>query len=109
MHIKTTLFIMFSLVILSLNAAYGNSIQDQAKQEAKIKKESLKVVNKKEVSSKISLNNSSKEELMEIKGVGSKLADELIKGRPYSSWDDVSKVKGIGDAKLKAIKEKASL
>lgn len=57
----------------------------------------------------INLNTASKEELKQIKGIGDVLADEIIKNRPYKSWDDVSKVKGIGEGRLKTLKEEAKL
>ncbi len=112
---------IFTAAIIAVALAFGSissyaadttSAQEKAKQEAKAKKESVKTENKKETSSKtskISLNSASKEQLKEIKGVGDVLADAIIKGRPYKSWDDVSKVKGIGDAKLKTLKKEASL
>lgn len=114
LRILIATFITAALAFGSISsyAADTTSAQEKAKQEAKTKKESIKVESKKEATSKtskISLNSASKEQLKEIKGVGDVLADAIIKGRPYKSWDDVSKVKGIGDAKLKAIKEKATL
>ena len=109
LRIFTTVIIMAILSFTGVSyAADTTSAQEKAKQEAKTKKESVKTEDKK-AEKKINLNSASKEQLKEIKGIGDALADAIIKGRPYKSWDDVSKVKGIGDAKLKTLKKEASL
>ncbi|UPT77649.1 helix-hairpin-helix domain-containing protein [Sulfurovum sp. XGS-02] len=46
------------------------------------------------------LNKASKEELMEVKGVGAKKAEAIIKERKkgdFTSFDDFQRVKGIGE------------
>jgi competence protein ComEA len=53
------------------------------------------------------LNKASKEELMKINGVGEKKADAIIKYRKsekFKSIEDVEKVKGVGPALAKNIK-----
>jgi len=45
----------------------------------------------------------SKETWMEIQGVGSKLAERLVENGPYSSLDEIAKVKGVGKKVLKDI------
>ncbi|TFH48021.1 MAG: hypothetical protein E4G89_06980, partial [Methanothrix sp.] len=47
--------------------------------------------------------------LSRIKGFNKELANEIIIRRPFRSWDDLAEVPGIGPAKLKAIKEIATI
>jgi len=54
------------------------------------------------------LNSASKEELMQIKGIGAKKAEEILKERKknkFKSVDDVSKVKGVGEVLANNIKK----
>jgi competence protein ComEA len=48
---------------------------------------------------KVNLNTADEKTIAGAKGVGAKLAKELVKNRPYKTWDDVSKVKGVGSGK----------
>jgi len=48
---------------------------------------------------KVNLNTASEKEIAAAKGVGDKLAKELVAGRPYKTWAEVSKVKGVGEGK----------
>jgi competence protein ComEA len=53
------------------------------------------------------LNSASKAELMAIKGIGEKKADEIIKERQtrkFVSIQDLSRVKGIGDSIVANVK-----
>ena len=45
---------------------------------------------------KVNLNTAAEKDIAAAKGVGAKLAKALVAGRPYKTWDDVSKVKGVG-------------
>jgi len=53
----------------------------------------------------IDINTASLAQLDELAGVGPVYAQRIIDGRPYSSLDDLLRVKGIGPATLKKIKE----
>ncbi|HVO51865.1 MAG TPA: helix-hairpin-helix domain-containing protein [Thermoanaerobaculia bacterium] len=55
---------------------------------------------------KVNLNTADEKDIAAAKGVGDKLAKELVAGRPYKTWDEVSKVKGVGSGKkLDALKK----
>jgi len=56
----------------------------------------------------IDLQNASKEELMSIKGIGEKKAEQIIEYRKkstISSVDDLRNIKGFGDSNINSIKK----
>src|SRR4030042_7178446 len=53
----------------------------------------------------IDINSASSEELEKIIGIGPVLAQRIIEMRPFSSLDDLIKVKGIGEKPLQKIKD----
>jgi len=52
----------------------------------------------------VDVNSADVKALAELPGVGDKTAQEIVKGRPYKSVDDLAKVKGIGEKKLAKLK-----
>jgi len=48
---------------------------------------------------KVNLNTADEKAIAGAKGVGDKLAKELVKNRPYKTWEDVTKGKGVGAGK----------
>jgi len=48
---------------------------------------------------KVNLNTADEKTIAGVKGVGDKLAKELVKNRPYKTWEEVSNVKGVGSGK----------
>lgn len=54
---------------------------------------------------KIDINTAPAEELIKIKYIGEKRAQELISLRPFCSLDELTKIKGIAEKTLAAIKE----
>jgi competence protein ComEA len=64
---------------------------------------------KKEAKGLIDINTADQKALESLPGIGPALAKEIIKGRPYKDIDDLKRVKGISDAKVKAIKDKVTV
>ncbi|MFA6190480.1 MAG: lamin tail domain-containing protein [Candidatus Staskawiczbacteria bacterium] len=53
----------------------------------------------------IDINNASLSQLDELAGIGPVKAQAIIDARPFSSVDDLNRVKGIGDSTLQKIKD----
>ena len=53
----------------------------------------------------INVNKADLKTLVTLPGISDILAKRIIDGRPYKTLDDLGKVKGIGEAKLKGIKD----
>jgi competence ComEA-like helix-hairpin-helix protein len=53
---------------------------------------------------RINLNTANLEQLEALPGVGPKFAARLIAGRPYSSFEDLDRVKGVGPKMLEKFK-----
>ena len=51
------------------------------------------------------LNSSSREELLEVPGIGPVTADKLISGRPYESIDDLATRKSVAPSIIDALRE----
>lgn len=66
-----------------------------------------------EITTKVSINNSTKEQLMTLQGIGESKANDIIKYReengPFNSIEDIKKVPGIGDNLFAQIKEDITL
>jgi len=52
----------------------------------------------------VDINTADQKTIESLPGVGPATAQEIVKGRPYKSVDDLANVKGIGKAKLEKIK-----
>ena len=53
----------------------------------------------------VDINTASKEELMSLKGIGTTKAEAIIAARPFTSTDEIKKVKGIGEGIYNNIKD----
>ncbi|OQY30320.1 MAG: hypothetical protein B6244_00220 [Candidatus Cloacimonetes bacterium 4572_55] len=58
---------------------------------------------------KINVNTASSRELQELKGVGPKMAQKIIDGRPYQSVEDLRRVKGIGEKTLEKLRDNVTV
>lgn len=57
----------------------------------------------------ININTASAEDLAELPGIGPKLADAIIAGRPYAKAEDIVRVKGIGNKTLETVRPKITV
>lgn len=57
----------------------------------------------------IDLNSAKADEIETLPGIGPATAKAIIDGRPYKTIDDLDKVKGLGPAKIAAIKDKVKI
>ena len=53
----------------------------------------------------VDINTASKEELMSLKGIGAAKAEAISAARPFTSTDEIKKVKGIGEGIYNNIKD----
>ena len=51
----------------------------------------------------ININSATKNELMTVKGIGTSLAQRIIRRRPFTSLNDLLEVKGINATKLASL------
>ncbi|PCC67446.1 Helix-hairpin-helix motif-containing protein [Nannocystis exedens] len=57
----------------------------------------------------VDLNHASASELESLPGIGPELARRIIEGRPYATVDDLQRVRGIGPARLTAVRPRAQV
>jgi len=57
----------------------------------------------------VSVNNASREELGKVKGLPTKVADEIVKKRPFASVEDLTKCNGMGAKLLAKLRAKLHL
>lgn len=67
-------------------------------------KETAKAAQAKAPAGLVDLNTADQKTLEALPGVGPKTAQEIIKGRPYKTVDDLSKVKGISKGRMDTLK-----
>ena len=61
----------------------------------------------------VDVNTATAEELQQVKGIGPKKAEEIVKHRtdngPFKSVDELANVKGIGEATVEKIKDQVTV
>jgi DNA uptake protein ComE-like DNA-binding protein len=57
----------------------------------------------------VSIQSASLEELTLVKGLNKRLAAEIIKARPFRSFEDLTRVRGIGDNMLRRLRSELTL
>ena len=51
------------------------------------------------------LNTAARDELMSIQNVGKTMADRIIQGRPYETFEELDEVEGVGPTTLEGLKQ----
>ncbi|MBM4432039.1 MAG: ComEA family DNA-binding protein, partial [Chloroflexi bacterium] len=54
---------------------------------------------------KVNINTATAEELDTLPGIGPTMAQRIIEGRPYSSIEEITRVKGIGEATYEKLRD----
>ncbi|MEO1857301.1 MAG: helix-hairpin-helix domain-containing protein [Rubritalea sp.] len=65
---------------------------------------SMALDSNKVITQSISINTSSRDELMQLSGIGETTANAIIEGRPFKQITDITKVRGIGPKTLEKLK-----
>ncbi|WP_165788585.1 helix-hairpin-helix domain-containing protein [Rubritalea profundi] len=65
---------------------------------------SMALDSNKVITESISINTSSRDELMQLPGIGETTANAIIEGRPFKLVTDITKVRGIGPKTLEKLK-----
>lgn len=58
---------------------------------------------------RVNVNTATLAELQTIRGIGPALAQRIVEGRPYTSVDDLDRVRGIGDVLMAELRKQATV
>ena len=96
--------IMLAVIMSVLVLSSGGVFAEEAQESVTPQQQEIQVSENAE-QEKIDLNSATQEALETLKGVGPKLAEMIIAGRPYENVEDLLAVRGIGEKKLQKIKD----
>lgn len=91
------IIILMSLIIIILSSIAISGV---------INMYNHKNINVNQVQNKVDINKASKEELMNLNGIGEKNAESIIKHRPYKNIYELNNIEGIGNRTFEGIKDK---
>ena len=95
-----------SMVAVKASPAEKAKPKEKAEAKSKTKAKMAKAETPEPLSdkAKVNLNTGKLDELVTLPGVGEATAKAIVAGRPYKSIDDLDKVKGLGKAKIEALR-----
>lgn len=96
---RSKIFFIVLVVISLFITGSLNVIAEETKKEASLEEQTVEEI------TLIDINSATSEELQTLPGVGPKLAQVIIDGRPYEKIEDLLDVKGIGEKKLEKLKD----
>lgn len=96
--------------LIKIRNPEDKSVVYEVMEDVRVEKKNLPTIQKQEEPFSaqkecININKAPAEDLEKLTGIGKIIAQEIINNRPYSSLDDLLRVKGIGETKLQKIKE----
>ena len=107
--VALTFLIIFISILISIVISYfsfrfySRDLESELNRKYELKYKVITInadVNIKSNKSKVNVNVATKDELKSLPQIGDKLAENIIKNRPYLSLKDLSKVQGIGERTL---------
>lgn len=95
---KNVLFVVFVVISLLVTGSLMAMAQDAKKEEPKTTPALAE-------DEKIDINSAPLDLVEELPGIGIKLAQAIIDGRPYEKIEDLLRVKGIGEKRFARLKD----
>ena len=111
LKIKEENFLGDAQILAKIRESKTKKIALEFSEKIKVKQKETSIISSSQTSQPqvrkdcIDINSAPKEELVKISGVGETIAQRIIEARPFSSLDDLLRVKGIGEKRLVKIKE----
>lgn len=100
LYIALLLFVATLVIFTAVLTLYlTNSLRIEQNQHSSV------VVNTNSINDKIDLNNTTKEELETIPGIGETLAKKIVENKPYDNLHKLKTIPGISYKKFESIKK----